>query len=756
MRRTQRKTPDWTGLIARYYLVLCLIFLAVCLRSYFAPAQNVGRAAVVAPVGDDRQAGSDNGSAGDTPDPLTAAPGLAQALQGETFAAIGEEVDVTGALATFHGQVLSFSGDALPGAEVSLISARTDLPVALTDENGRWTLTPPAESRAVGVAASHPEHDADRVQLTDATWSGAEAIELRLRPISHVSGVVTDKHGVLLPGVVLTVWPGAQIIPNAYIRDPLGEVTTDELGRFSLRLGRDQLVRIGCRFSPAAGDPAKGYEPLEKLVRRVEDRPDQQWHLVLPTPVALKVTVHIDRELHQDVSPSDLERMQVGVVHEQLGLRSLRRAPVHDGSARVADLDPSVPWAVGLLVPGYLPSSVSRAVWLKGPETTLAVSLPELQAKVPPARRSDQRPPWYIPWKLTNGSDDRAVPVSEAMAALSTNWVILGHGTAESLVTGEQQSFMLEFDGRSSSGYLHLSIEEPVRVEIQLNREIVVFPRLSAQDQISLVLPSADTTHLVELRPLDEFGRVVLSVGIEVWSASTGEHRMLVSTSEGRTEARLPAGEYRAQVRPVVGLPVALHLFLVPSARADGVIELRMSSAGSLRGQVLQSGSDGTVFEVLVEDEATPGWSGNPTLRTVRQDGSFDVPALPAGKKRVALWARDEGGVGTMVAQTTVTIVPGQTSEVQLVPLWREGGRAVTFESESDQGLAIWISTTSGAPGTWWASYWQSGPVRLALGLHDYTYQQAVGPEGEVGLSVMRSGSFTVEAGEGTQVIELR
>ena len=51
---------------------------------------------------------------------------------------------------------------------------------------------------------------------------------------------------------------------------------------------------------------------------------------------------------------------------------------------------------------------------------------------------------------------------------------------------------------------------------------------------------------------------------------------------------------------------------------------------------------------------------------------------------------------GVMVAQANVTVVPGQVSEVQLAPLWREGGRAVTFESQSDKGLAAWISTTSG------------------------------------------------------------
>lgn len=699
-----------------------------------------------------------------TPD-IAPAPGPAEPL--EAVAAVASDPTPADDLAAvLHGAVLDTDGHPVAGAAVTLVWNGDDPPTTTSGPDGLFVLPVPDGRSAFGAVASHPHHASEQRQLLGDVWSGEAPLFFHLSPLALVSGRVLDGAGAPLAGARVAVEPGGKVADTAYLRGTLDEARCDERGRFELRLPRRRVVRAQVRLpqgdAGGAGDSlaatpnrlAGGRPPDAEFVRALDDRPEQQWLLPLPARGALELTVRVDPEQLEaaDLPVDVLAGAQV--VAALPGTANLRpesrppRVPLTDGRARFDDLELGRGRDLVLMARGFQPAVLAFGVVPTGPLTELTVDLPALTPRGPrePRRHPSRAHTWQLRWTLVDTAG-RQLDSLEVRQRLPSNGQHLGRAVITSQVTGEEATVTLEHGG-GAHGWFSVSVEAPVRVEFQLGERVLSFSDVTADTPLQVVVEPLG--QLVDLRPVDEHGRLVLCLYHEVTGPDGGGRRRLVLTEvDGHAQVDLLPGRYVVRPQPLYGQPATVHRIDVPVPRADGVVELPIPAGAALSGAVLPPPAPDEVLSLVVEDRSVPGAEARHGA-SITADGRFELAGLPAGPVRLGLWRRGTDGARALVAVRELTLEPGRLHEVELVRDREPAGRPLRITSVTGGVVAGWVRPDDDGPGMWWDGRRLGETLRLAPGRHHLRYTVFGGGPGDIDWSEL---TFEVVPGEGVQEV---
>src|SRR5437867_7310189 len=131
---------------------------------------------------------------------------------------------------TISGRVVADeTGDPLPNARVSITSATLGTRVVLADGDGHFALTVPPDRYTVVAAKTG-------YVTGEATATGGQAIEIRLRRAAAISGRVIDEFGDPMPAVSVT----AETVSDSTSKPvTVASTQTDDRGEYRLAGLRD-------------------------------------------------------------------------------------------------------------------------------------------------------------------------------------------------------------------------------------------------------------------------------------------------------------------------------------------------------------------------------------------------------------------------------------------------------------------------------------------------------------------------------------
>ncbi len=588
---------------------------------------------------------------------------------------------------SYHGHAFDSLGEPLSDVEVIARDARSPhsiLARTTTGETGSYDLVIAGPARAGMLIASGPTLAPDQVPLPRRDdSSGRSRVDFHLTRAAEISGRITWEDGRPCSNAELAVLrlgvPSDQAAQQ--LRAPLSTARCDQNGTFrGLRLGMDQIVRL--RIVNGT------HSPFADQTRFVSSAPEQEWAIVIPRPVNLLVQLRDDPARNLDLDRDLLEESLVRLWLASANPEFIAQAQLERGSARLLDVDPSIPYRVELDVPGYATAQLASSVVLEPRDSVLQYDIPEL----------DQDPPWAAPppikwsfsWRAVS-AEGRTLSLPELIARLDVMGSQVGSGYAESLSETAEQPFVLECVGPEATGTVHMTVLPPVRANIGLARHGLIETIISPDDVVELQVRDEELRPGITFRTVDSVGRWVPAPLLQLRSISTGELRLLLlEPPPAAAPVLVTPGDYAISARALGGYAPVQQQITVAPADHGRVIDVVFSEGGVVRGALVPPPRAGELVELFVSPAGTP-WTPIEHRPWVDARGAFEIASLPAGLHTISAWVTRPDGALSACGSSEANVIAGNVVDVA-IGMSRQGDSArITLVNTTGDWYRLWL-----------------------------------------------------------------